>query len=76
MPDKADLLQGTLDLLILRTLRSGEKHGYAIAHHIQQTSEGFLQVEEGSLYPALHHMRRRGFRSRHSGAFDHSKPQS
>ena len=46
MPDKADLLQGTLDLLILRTLRSGEKHGYAIAHHIQQTSEGFLQVEE------------------------------
>jgi PadR family transcriptional regulator, regulatory protein PadR len=61
MQDRTDLLQGTLDLLILRTLRSGAKHGYAIAHHIQETSEGFLQVEEGSLYPALHRMEHRGW---------------
>lgn len=59
--DKTDLMQGTLDLLILRTLRAGAKHGYEIAHHIQETSEGYLQVEEGSLYPALHRMERRGW---------------
>jgi transcriptional regulator len=59
--DKTDLMQGTLDLLILRTLRAGAMHGYAIAHHIQETSDGFLQVEEGSLYPALHRMERRGW---------------
>lgn len=59
--EKTDLMQGTLDLLVLRTLRAGAKHGYAIAHHIQETSEGFLQVEEGSLYPALHRMERRGW---------------
>lgn len=59
--DKTELMQGTLDLLILRTLRPGAKHGYAIAHHIQETSDGFLQVEEGSLYPALHRMERRGW---------------
>jgi transcriptional regulator len=59
--DKTELMQGTLDLLILRTLRSGAKHGYAIARHIQETSEGYLSVEEGSLYPALHRMERRGW---------------
>jgi transcriptional regulator len=59
--DKTDLMQGTLDMLILRTLRAGMKHGYEIAHHIQDTSEGLLQVEEGSLYPALHRMERRGW---------------
>lgn len=59
--EKTDLMQGTLDLLVLRTLRTGAKHGYEIAHHIQETSEGFLQVEEGSLYPALHRMERRGW---------------
>jgi transcriptional regulator len=59
--DKTDLIQGTLDLLVLRTLRAGAKHGYAIARHIQETSDGFLQVEEGSLYPALHRMERRGW---------------
>src|SRR5688500_3894164 len=59
--EKTDLVQGTLDLLVLRTLRSGAKHGYAIARHIQETSDGFLQVEEGSLYPALNRMERRGW---------------
>ncbi len=59
--EKTDLVQGTLDMLILRTLRTGTKHGYAIAEHIQETSDGVLQVEEGSLYPALHRMERRGW---------------
>jgi transcriptional regulator len=50
------LLQGTLDLLILRTLLAGRAHGHAIAKHIQRTSEDLLQVETGSLYPALHRL--------------------
>jgi PadR family transcriptional regulator PadR len=60
-PAKTELMQGTLDMLILRTLRSGTKHGYAIVRHIQETSDGLLQVEEGSLYPALHRMESRGW---------------
>jgi PadR family transcriptional regulator len=59
--DRTELVQGTLDMLVLRTLRSGSLHGYAIANRIQQQSDGFLQVEEGSLYPALHRMERRGW---------------
>jgi PadR family transcriptional regulator PadR len=59
--DRSDLMQGTLDMLVLRTLRSGRLHGYAIANKIQESSEGFLRVEEGSLYPALHRMERRGW---------------
>jgi PadR family transcriptional regulator len=59
--DRTELVQGTLDMLVLRTLRSGPLHGYAIANCIQQQSDGFLQVEEGSLYPALHRMERRGW---------------
>jgi PadR family transcriptional regulator len=59
--EKTDLVQGTLDMLVLRTLRSGPMHGYAIANRIQQQSDGLLQVEEGSLYPALHRMERRGW---------------
>ena len=51
-----ELLQGTLDLLILRTLLAGRSHGHAIAKHIQRTSEDLLQVETGSLYPALHRL--------------------
>ena len=59
--DRTDLMQGTLDMLVLRSLRSGPLHGYAIANKIQQGSDGFLRVEEGSLYPALHRMERRGW---------------
>jgi PadR family transcriptional regulator, regulatory protein PadR len=53
---RVELLQGTLDLLILRTLLSGRAHGHAIAKHIQRTSEDLLQIETGSLYPALHRL--------------------
>jgi PadR family transcriptional regulator PadR len=56
-----ELLQGTLDLLILRTLLSGPSHGHAIAKHIQRTSEDLLQVETGSLYPALHRLEAKGW---------------
>jgi PadR family transcriptional regulator PadR len=59
-PDNS-LLQGSLDLLILRTLAGGAKHGYAIARHIHVVSDEALRVEEGSLYPALHRMERRGW---------------
>jgi transcriptional regulator len=59
--ERTELMQGTLDMLVLRTLRVGRLHGYAIANKIQAESDGFLQVEEGSLYPALHRMERRGW---------------
>ena len=58
---RVDLLQGTLDLLILRTLLPGASHGHAIAKHIQRTSEDLLQVETGSLYPALHRLEANGW---------------
>jgi transcriptional regulator len=58
---KTALLQGSLDLLILQTLSGGPRHGYAIARHLYDASEAFLQVEEGSLYPALHRLERRGW---------------
>lgn len=56
-----ELLQGTLDLLILRTLLAGPAHGHAVAKHIQRTSEDLLQVETGSLYPALHRLEAKGW---------------
>ena len=58
---RVDLLQGTLDVLILRTLLGGRAHGHAIAKHIQRTSEDLLQVETGSLYPALHRLEAKGW---------------
>ena len=60
-PSQVELLQGTLDLLVLRTLLAGPTHGHAIARHIQRTSEDLLQVETGSLYPALHRLEARGW---------------
>jgi transcriptional regulator len=56
-----ELLQGTLELLILRTLLAGPTHGHAIAKTIQRTSEDLLQVETGSLYPALHRLEAKGW---------------
>jgi transcriptional regulator len=59
--DRIGLLQGTLDMLILRTLRMGPAHGHDIAKHIQRTTDDLLQVEHGSLYPALHRLERSGW---------------
>ena len=60
-PSKLDLLQGTLDLLILRTLLAGPQHGWAISERIQQISEDVLRVNQGSLYPALHRLEHQGW---------------
>src|SRR5436305_14343890 len=60
-PARLELLQGTLEVLILRTLLGEPKHGHAIAKHIQRTSEELLQVETGSLYPALHRLEAKGW---------------
>jgi PadR family transcriptional regulator, regulatory protein PadR len=60
-PDKLDVLQGTLDLLILRTLQWGPEHGHGIGQVIRARSDDLLQVEHGSLYPALHRLRREGW---------------
>jgi DNA-binding PadR family transcriptional regulator len=62
--DKIELLQGTLDMLILRTLLLGPAHGHDIAKHIQRTSADVLQVEHGSLYPALHRLEKKAGLSR------------
>ena len=58
---KRDLLPGTLDMLVLRTLSAGPMHGYGIAQHIKRLSREVLQVDEGSLYPALQRLRQRGW---------------
>jgi PadR family transcriptional regulator PadR len=61
MTDRADMLQGTLDLLILRTLALGPMHGWGVSQRIQELSSDVLQVNQGSLYPALHRLEHRGW---------------
>ena len=61
MATSLDLLQGTLDLLVLKTLQSGPTHGWDIAQRIQQVSRDVLQVNQGSLYPALHRLEAQGW---------------
>jgi len=60
-PQRAAVLQGTLDMLILRTLLYGPAHGHQIGKHIQRTTNEFLQMQHGSLYPALHRLEKRGW---------------
>ena len=71
--ERVEMLQGTLDLLILRTLQLGRLHGYAIAKAIQFKSDDVLSVEEGSLYPALHRLIKRGWISFESGTSENNR---
>jgi len=71
--DRLELLQGTLDLLILRTLLLGPAHGHAIAQAIERGSDDALQVEQGSLYPALHRMIKRGFVAFEEGTSENNR---
>lgn len=70
---RIELLQGTLDLLILRTLLLGAAHGHAIAKTIEHNSEDVLQVEQGSLYPALHRLIKRGWISAQEGTSENNR---
>jgi len=71
--DRIELLQGTLDLLILRTLLLGPAHGHAIAKAIELRSDDVLQVEQGSLYPALHRLIKRGWVSVEEGLSENNR---
>ena len=71
--ERIELLQGTLDLLILRTLQLGPLHGHAIAKAIESRSEDVLQVEQGSLYPALHRLIKRGWISVQDGTSENNR---
>jgi PadR family transcriptional regulator, regulatory protein PadR len=71
--DRIELLQGTLDLLILRTLRVGPAHGHAIAKAIEHGSDDVLQVEQGSLYPALHRLIKRGWITFEDGTSENNR---
>src|SRR6266542_1418483 len=73
LPIQGELLQGTLDLLILKTLALGPAHGHTIAHAIEQRSEDVLQVEHGSLYPALHRLEDRGWISSFWGTSENNR---
>ena len=73
MSDRLDLPQGTLDLLILKSLSLGPQHGWAISERIQQVSRATLQIPQGSLYPALHRLERRGWISAEWGASDNNR---
>lgn len=71
--ERIELLQGTLDLLVLRTLAPGPAHGHAIAKTIERQSEDVLQVEQGSLYPALHRLIKRGWISAEEGVSENNR---
>lgn len=71
--DRVELLQGTLDLLILRTLRPGPAHGHAVAKAIERSSDSILQVEQGSLYPALHRLLKRGWITAEEGTSENNR---
>jgi PadR family transcriptional regulator, regulatory protein PadR len=73
MPDRLDLPQGTLDLLILKSLSLGPMHGWAISERVQQVSRDTLHIPQGSLYPALHRLERRGLISAEWGASDNNR---
>ena len=68
-----EMVQGTLDMLILRTLITGPAHGHTIAHVIEHTSDNVLEVEQGSLYPALHRLERRGWVTSYWGVSDNNR---
>ena len=70
---RIDLPQGTLDLLILKTVALGSLHGWAISERIQQISNDLLKVQQGSLYPALHRLERRGWIKAHWGASENNR---
>jgi PadR family transcriptional regulator PadR len=72
-PTTTDLLQGTLDLLILKTLSLGARHGWGVAQRIQQTSRDLLQVNQGSLYPALHRLEEQGWIESEWGVSDNNR---
>ena len=73
MTAHADLLQGTLDLLILKTLALGPRHGWGISQRIQQMSEDVLRVNQGSLYPALHRLDQKGWIAAKWGTSDNNR---
>jgi transcriptional regulator len=73
MANKSDLLQGTLDLLILKTLDAGAMHGWGISLRIQEVSEAVLQVNQGSLYPALHRLEQQGLISAEWGNSENNR---
>jgi transcriptional regulator len=73
MSDQTDLLQGTLDLLIMRTVALESMHGWAIAQRIQQISDDLLRVQQGSLYPALHRLEHQGWISAEWGASENKR---
>ena len=73
IPDSGELIQGTLEMLILKALLRGPLHGYSVAEWIQQTSQQMLKVEEGALYPALHRLELRGLLKSKWGTSDNNR---
>jgi len=71
--DRVDRIQGTVDMLILKTLSGGTLHGWAISHHIRQSSHDVLQLNQGALYPALHRLEDRGWVTAEWGTSDSNR---